>query len=234
MNRPVSRAIPLTDVIATIKISMMGLLAVLALALALMAVRSAPASAFAPEDKARLAAGEPIVRVTPADGPIDGQVDAMMDIPAPAAAVYSALTECANAPEVFPSLKSCRVMQTDPAQTWDVREHKVASWASFLPDMSTGFLPDMSTVFRSDYEPDRRIAFRLISGDLQHLEGEWRLEPIAGGAATRVTYRARVGFHAMVPGFLVRQSLAADVPKFLAAIRAESVRRAPLFAARKS
>jgi ribosome-associated toxin RatA of RatAB toxin-antitoxin module len=226
MNRPVSRAIPLTDVIATIKISMMGLLAVLALALALMAVRSAPASAFAPEDKARLAAGEPIVRVTPADGPIDGQVDAMMDIPAPAAAVYSALTECANAPEVFPSLKSCRVMQTDPAQTWDVREHKVASWASFLPDMST--------VFRSDYEPNRRISFRLISGDLQHLEGEWRLEPIAGGAATRVTYRARVGFHAMVPGFLVRQSLAADVPKFLAAIRAESVRRAPLFAARKS
>jgi ribosome-associated toxin RatA of RatAB toxin-antitoxin module len=226
MNRPVSRAIPLTDVIATIKISMMGLLAVLALALALMAVRSAPASAFAPEDKARLAAGEPIVRVTPADGPIDGQVDAMMDIPAPAAAVYSALTECANAPEVFPSLKSCRVMQTDPAQTWDVREHKVASWASFLPDMST--------VFRSDYEPNRRISFRLISGDLQHLEGEWRLEPIAGGAATRVTYRARVGFHALVPGFLVRQSLAADVPKFLAAIRAESVRRAPLFAARKS
>lgn len=226
MNRPVSRAIPLTDVIATIKISMMGLLAVLALALALMAVRSAPASAFAPEDKARLAAGEPIVRVTPADGPIDGQVDAMMDIPAPAAAVYSALTECANAPEVFPSLKSCRVMQTDPSQTWDVREHKVASWASFLPDMST--------VFRSDYEPNRRISFRLISGDLQHLEGEWRLEPIAGGAATRVTYRARVGFHAMVPGFLVRQSLAADVPKFLAAIRAESVRRAPLFAARKS
>jgi ribosome-associated toxin RatA of RatAB toxin-antitoxin module len=213
-------------VIATIKISMMGLLAVLALALALMAVRSAPASAFAPEDKARLAAGEPIVRVTPADGPIDGQVDAMMDIPAPAAAVYSALTECANAPEVFPSLKSCRVMQTDPAQTWDVREHKVASWASFLPDMST--------VFRSDYEPNRRISFRLISGDLQHLEGEWRLEPIAGGAATRVTYRARVGFHALVPGFLVRQSLAADVPKFLAAIRAESVRRAPLFAARKS
>jgi ribosome-associated toxin RatA of RatAB toxin-antitoxin module len=226
MNRPVSRAIPLTDVIATIKISMMGLLAVLALALALMAVRSAPASAFAPEDKARLAAGEPIVRVTPADGPIDGQVDAMMDIPAPAAAVYSALTECANAPEVFPSLKSCRVMQTGPSQTWDVREHKVASWASFLPDMST--------VFRSEYEPNRRISFQLISGDLQHLDGEWRLEPIAGGAATRVTYRARVGFHALVPGFLVRQSLAADVPKFLAAIRAESVRRAPLFAARKS
>ncbi len=226
MNRPVSRAIPHTDVIATIKTSMMGFLAAVAVALALMAVRPAPASAFAPEDKARLEAGEPIVRVTPAEGPIDGQVDAMMDIPAPAAAVYSALTECANAPEVFPSLKSCRVMQAGPSQAWDVREHKVASWASFLPDMST--------VFRSDYEPDRRIAFRLISGDLQHLEGEWRLEPIAGGAATRVTYRARVGFHALVPGFLVRQSLAADVPKFLAAIRAESVRRAPLFAARKS
>lgn len=162
---------------------------------------------------------EPVVRVTAAEGPIDGEVDATMFVPAPAAAVYSALTECARAPEVFPSLKSCRVIESDPTKTWDVREHKVASWASFLPDMST--------VFRSEYVPNRSISFRLLSGDLQHLDGAWQLEPVKGG--TRVTYRARVGFHALVPSFLVRQSLQSDVPKFMAAIREESLRRAPRF-----
>lgn len=177
-----------------------------------------PAEAFAPGDRERLASGQPIVRVTGADGPIDGQVDAVIEIAAPASAVFSALTECARAPEVFPTLKSCRVLEADPGRAWDVREHKVASWASFLPDMST--------VFRSEYQTDRRISFRLLSGDLQHLDGEWRLEPLAGGAATRVTYRARVGFHPLVPGFLVRQSLKSDVPKFLDTIRRESLRRA--------
>lgn len=226
MNRSNPRAKSQPAALATIDARAMGLMAAAILAMGLIVLRAAPAAAFAPEETARLAAGEPIVRVTATEGPIDGQVDAVIDIPAPAAAIYSALTECANAPEVFPSLKSCRVMEADPSRTWDVREHKVASWASFLPDMST--------VFRSDYEPNRRITFRLLSGDLQHLDGEWRLEPIKAGAATRVTYRARVGFHALVPGFLVRQSLAADVPKFLAAIRAESMRRAPLFASGKS
>jgi ribosome-associated toxin RatA of RatAB toxin-antitoxin module len=168
--------------------------------------------------------GEPVVRVTAAEGPIDGQVDATMVVPAPAQAVYSALTECARAPEVFPSLKSCRVIEADPGRAWDIREHKVASWASFLPDMST--------VFRSEYVPNRSISFRLLSGDLQHLDGAWRLEPVNGG--TRVTYEARVGFHALVPSFLVRQSLAGDVPKFMAAIRDESVRRAPRFAGGKT
>ncbi|MCU0736087.1 MAG: SRPBCC family protein [Methylotetracoccus sp.] len=182
------------------------------------------AAAAIPSALANLEPGEPVVRVTAAEGPIDGQVEATMVVPAPAAAVYSALTECARAPEVFPSLKSCRVIETDPGRAWDIREHKVASWASFLPDMST--------VFRSEYVPNRSISFRLLSGDLQHLDGAWRLEPVKGG--TRVTYEARVGFHALVPSFLVRQSLAGDVPKFMAAIRDESVRRAPRFADGKS
>ncbi len=179
---------------------------------------AAPAAAFGPGERTRLASGEPIVQVSEAPGPIDGQVDAVIDIPAPASAIYSTLTECANAPEVFPTLKSCRVIETGPRRAWDVREHKMASWA--------GFLPDLSTVFRSEYEADRRITFRLVSGDVEHLDGEWRLEPLDGGTATRVTYRARVGFDLLIPGFLVRQSLTSDVPKFLGAIRDESVRRA--------
>ncbi len=188
--------------------------------LSCLALQNVPAHAIPPETSARLAAGEAVVSVVPAKAPADGEVRATIDIPAPAAAVYGALTECERAPEVFPSLKNCSVLETGPGAAWDVRTHTVASWASFLPDMST--------VFRSDYQKNRRIAFKLVSGDLQHLEGEWVLEPLPGGAATRVSYRASVGFHALVPGFLVRQSLQKDVPRFLASIKQEALRRAAL------
>lgn len=176
------------------------------------------ARALTPDAAAKLATGEAVVTVTPAKSPADGEVRATIDIPAPAAVIYGALTECERAPEVFPSLKSCSVLERGPGAAWDVRTHTVASWASFLPDMST--------VFRSDYQKDRRIAFKLVSGDVQHLEGEWVLEPLPGAGKTRVYYRASVGFHALVPSFLVRQSLEKDVPRFLASIKQESVRRA--------
>ena len=193
--------------------------------IAIMLVLTTIASAAGPVAGANAAAAGndtvgPVVSVTPGSGKIDGEVRASMIVAAPAAAIYSALIECAKAPEVFPSLKSCRVVEGRAGQSWDIREHKVASWASFLPDMRT--------VFRSEYVPNRSIMFRLVAGDLQHLDGGWKLEPVTGG--TRVTYEARVGFNAFVPGFLVRQSLTADVPKFMAAIRDESVRRAPAFA----
>jgi ribosome-associated toxin RatA of RatAB toxin-antitoxin module len=193
--------------------------------IAFLLVLTTITSAAVPVSGAHAAAGGseavgPVVSVTPGSGKIDGEVMASMIVAAPAAAIYSALTECAKAPEVFPSLKSCRVVESQAGQSWDIREHKVASWASFLPDMRT--------VFRSEYVPNRSIVFRLVAGDLQHLDGGWQLEPVNGG--TRVTYEARVGFNAFIPGFLVRQSLTADVPKFMAAIRDESVRRAPAFA----
>jgi len=194
-------------------------IATLLVLIAVMSVSVPMAGANAAAAAGRDAVG-PVVSVTPGSGKIDGEVRASMIVAAPAAAVYSALTECARAPEVFPSLKSCRVVEGGAGRSWDVREHKVASWASFLPDMRT--------VFRSEYVPNRSIGFRLLSGDLQHLDGGWQLEPVTGG--TRVTYEARVGFSAFVPGFLVRQSLVADVPKFMVAIRDESIRRAPAFA----
>lgn len=173
---------------------------------------------MAPEDAARLARGEAVVTVTPAPEPSDGEVRAIIDIEAPAPIIYGALTDCERAPDVFPSLKSCSVVETGPNAAWDVRTHTVASWASFLPDMST--------VFRSDYQKDRRIAFKLTSGDLEHLEGEWLLQPLPDSTKTRVSYRASVGFHPLVPSFLVRQSLQNDVPRFLASIKQEALRRA--------
>ena len=177
-----------------------------------------PARALTPADLATLEKGLPVVAVAPVDGAIDGEVTAAIDIPAPPSAVWSTLTECAKANTFLPNMKKCTILEGDKAAGADVREHRVASWASFLPDLQS--------VFRSEYETERRIAFQQIKGDLEHMDGEWRLEPKNGGKGTRVTYRARVGFHPLVPGFLVRNSLASDVPVFLTTIRDEAVRRA--------
>ncbi|MFM7085328.1 MAG: type II toxin-antitoxin system RatA family toxin [Hyphomicrobium sp.] len=173
--------------------------------------------AMTPDMVAKLTAGESIVSVKPSQSPADGEVRATIDVPAPAPVIYGALTECERAPEVFPSVKSCRVLELGPGATWDVRTHTIASWASFLPDMSI--------VFRSNYTKNVHITFKLVSGDLEYLEGEWVLEPLPDTAVTRVYYRASVGFHPLIPAFLVRQSLQKDVPRFLASIKEEAVRR---------
>ena len=85
-------------------------------------------------------------------------------------------------------------------------------------------LPAVRSVFKSTYVDKTSIRFERAAGsDLTDLEGEWNLAPLQQGAWTRLTYRARFGFHPLVPGFIIRQSLAADFPQFLEKIRAEAV-----------
>ena len=171
------------------------------------------------EDQRQLAAGDAIIRVTPADSPADGDVAAVIDIPVPRTRVWQVLVDCERAPAVMPNLTGCAVLQTGPGNAWDVREHRV-HWMSVLPDIRTQF--------RSDYVRETSIMFKRTSGDMLALEGSWRLEPLNAGSATRLRYDARVGFGALIPSFIIRNALAADVPEFLKAIRAEAVRLAGL------
>ena len=169
------------------------------------------------DDQRQLAAGDAIIRVTPADSPADGNVVAVIDIPVPRVNVWQVLVDCKRAPAVMPNLTGCAVLQTGPGNAWDVREHRV-HWISVLPDIRTQF--------RSDYVRETSIMFKRTSGDMLALEGSWRLEPLNAGSATRLRYDARVGFGALIPSFVIRNALSADVPEFLKAIRTESVRLA--------
>jgi uncharacterized membrane protein len=171
---------------------------------------------WSPDELAQLQAGSAVVRVTGAEGPADGDVRGAIDIPAPKSAVWVVLYDCAGAPSFMTSLVSCSVTEQGPGGAWDVREHQV-QWTSFLPNVRS--------VFRSDYVNEKSITFKRAGGDLSFLEGEWRLEPLAGGKVTRIHYEARVGFNALVPGFLVRNALIKDIPKFLGVLRQEVLRR---------
>lgn len=188
-----------------------------ALALAFFVLHCASpvgAMPLASEDVQRLAAGETIIRVEPADSPADGHVTAAIDIAAPVARVWQILFECANAPLILPNLTFCGVLEIGPGHAWDVREHRVR-WLSMMPEIRSKF--------RSEYVVGQSIRFTRVGGDMRALDGEWRLTPLAGGRATQLTYDATVGFGALIPSFMIRNSLEKDVPGFLAAIRSAAL-----------
>ena len=180
------------------------------------AARSALASEFTSEAMATLAIGKAVAEVEEAPAPADGQILAAIDIPASPDRVWTVLLDCAGATSFMPSLRSCLILERGPGLTWDVREHRV-QWTSFLPEMRS--------VFRSHYKQNVSIKFSRVEGDLAFLDGEWRLQPLPGGGGTRLIYDTRVGFHALVPGFMVRSALLDDIPKFLVTLRDEILRR---------
>ena len=190
-----------------------------ALVLAAVTV-AAPAAAQSlnADQLARLKAGDALVSVEDDSGEADGHIEAAIEIAASPHRVWQVMTDCARAARFVAGLKSCRVLQRGPADSWDIREHR-SKWLSILPETVS--------VFRSDYVTDKEIKFERVSGSLRFLKGSWRLEPLNGGARTRLFYSVRVGISAPVPGFMIRSAIEADVPKLLQALRAETLRGEP-------
>ena len=143
-----------------------------------------------------------------------GQVKAMIDIAAPPQAVWATILDCQRAARMTPSVKRCTVLSRDASGRTEVREHLV-KW-SFL-------LPALHSTSRLTLEPYRRIAFRCEGGDIKDCEGQWLLEPIAGGKATRVTYENRAAAPFGMPSGLAALAMRRDVPAALRALRRESV-----------
>jgi carbon monoxide dehydrogenase subunit G len=143
-----------------------------------------------------------------------GAVRAMIDIAAPPPAVWSTILDCERAARMTPSVKRCTVLSRDASGRGEVREH-VVKW-SFL-------LPALHSTSRLTLDPYRRIAFRCEGGDIKDCEGQWLLEPLQGGKATRVTYENRAVAPFGMPSGLATLAMRRDVPAALRALRRESV-----------
>lgn len=186
---------------------------VAALALA-NAIRADAAIAVGPSDEARLQAGEVLVEAVVDDAEDAARVSAVVDIAAAPQAVWDVMVDCARAPKFVPDLVSCRVLERDPGGAWDVREH-IIDWVWFLPNVRN--------VFRSDYDPPHVMKFKRVAGDMARSEGEWRLEPLNGGTATRLSYSALLLPKSWIPPSMALSSVRSDVPKILKALRRECV-----------
>jgi uncharacterized protein YndB with AHSA1/START domain len=186
-------------------------------ALAGAAVAAAPPPGWSPGPAAAsdLAHGQAWAEVLPGpDG--TGVIHAAVDIPAPAKTVWRVMTDCAFAQRLVVTVTSCRVLHADPSGAWDVREQ--VTKGNFI-------VPEIHNIFRSDYQPYARIAFRKAGGDLRAENGEWRLEPIDGGAGTRVIYVNQIGADIMAPAALVREGMRRDTPKVLMNLKRECLAR---------
>lgn len=180
--------------------------------LALVTALAGGARAFELSTKAQaaLARGEAYADVSPDPDGISGRVRGVVDIDAPPALVWKVMTDCATAAKLMTNLSSCKVLSGDQKRGWDVREHVTQRNLIF---------PGMRIVFRSDYEPVSRIRFRLVEGDLKVEQGEWRLQALDGGKATRVFYENRVAVDWPVPKGMMREALRKDTPKVLGNLR---------------
>ena len=188
------------------------------LALAASAPVAIAAADWSSTDLDRLRRGEAVVRIVDTHGP-GGRLRAAIDIPRPPSTVWKVMLDCARAPAYVPGLKSCRVLETAPDGASDVREHKM-SWIAILPSLTVRF--------RSEYTAEREIRVHRVSGDLAVMDGQWRLEPLADGRATRLHYDFRIVPQAPVPAGLIRAGLVRDTPRVLEAVRAEAARVAPM------
>jgi len=141
-------------------------------------------------------------------------IHAAIDIPAPAKTVWTVMTECRYAQKLIATVTSCRSVQGDARNGWDIRE--TVTKGDF-------FVPTIHNVTRTDYTPYSHIGFRKAGGDLKVEQGEWRLEPLNNGAGTRVIYVNLVGVDITAPAFMVRAGLRNNTAKVLANLRRESM-----------
>jgi hypothetical protein len=124
------------------------------------------------------------------------------------------MRDCRLANRLITSVTSCKVLQNDSVHGWDVRE--TVTRGNF-------FVPTIHNVVRSDYQPYSWIRFRKAGGNLKIEEGEWRLEALNGGTATRVIYVNLVAANIMAPAPLVREGMRKDTAKVMVNLRRESI-----------
>ena len=151
----------------------------------------------------------PTVDVQPDAQGGSGVVHAQVDVNAAPETVWRVMIDCARLPRLMVSVKSCRVLQRDPAGQWDLREQLT----------NASLLPGARTVIRSDYDEPRTVRFHRTDGDFKVLEGEWRLAPLDGGLRTRVFYQSRMSTPFAVPGPIVRAVLRRAMPRTLSNLR---------------
>jgi len=142
-----------------------------------------------------------------------GEARASVDIHASPARVWSVLSDCAHARRFMRDLISCRVLER--GRGWEVREHRIHGWLLH---------PVIRNVLRVTLTPNRRLAFRRISGDWARSEGAWTLTPIDNGRGTHVGYRISAAVNG--PVSVPRSTLVNGVRTTLADLRRVSEARA--------
>ena len=129
-------------------------------------------------------------------GAMEGTASA--DIDAPLSKVWAVVEDVASAPEWQGGMDSMEVRERDDQG----RAH--------LCETATDLGPrSVRSVVRFTYEPERRLTWTQVKGDLKHVVGSWELDDLGDGR-TRATYSLQ-GDPGRILGMLVRGPVADKV-----------------------
>jgi hypothetical protein len=109
-----------------------------------------------------------------------------VDVPGDIGAAWGVLSDYNRLAEFVPDMQVSRVVSR-PGEPIRVYQRGAKSW--LLLDMP------LELVFQMEETPASRIRFRMLSGNIENMFGEWRIA--AHGSWVRVTYLAH-----MKPGLL--------------------------------
>jgi ribosome-associated toxin RatA of RatAB toxin-antitoxin module len=137
-------------------------------------------------------------------------VECAVVVAAPPEAVFEFLRRAEEFPRHMPSVLSVRILEAGNGR-------RISAWDTLLDGAP------LSWVEEDILEPPRRLSYRLLSGDIEHLEGEWLIEETAQGQVlltARLSWRLGVPIIEEVLGEIVQEKIRLNLEAMLAALRA--------------
>jgi uncharacterized membrane protein len=130
-------------------------------------------------------------------------------VAAPPQAVFDFLARAEELPRHMPNVLEVRVRRLEDGR-------RLSEWRTLLDGAPLGWLEE------DRLEPPHRLSYRLLEGDIEHLEGEWLIEEAPGGGSlvrAWVSYRLGVPIIEEVLGEIVREKIRLNLEAMLAAAR---------------
>ncbi len=134
-----------------------------------------------------------------------------MIVKAKAEQVYRLLTDYENAPNVFPHLLKCHVIEDHGSVK--VVQHRIHP---------SGPFGTYEYILQLKETPSKSLEWHRISGDFKEVDGFWKLEPIEGGRSTMVTYSSHINGGFFIPQAMIKRQVHQDMPEVMTALKTQA------------
>ncbi len=156
----------------------------------------------------RLQSGEVVVRSIRGDES-GGAARVMALFQTPVERLWDVLLSCELAFRYLKGMTTCEILESEPRR--NIVNHVIRRpWP----------LSPMDIVFEAHYTPYSRIDFKLVEGNLDRFDGQWRFVGKPGGFI--LDYEVHVKPAMPAPRLLVRHSIRHRLPDLVACLRALS------------
>ena len=156
----------------------------------------------------RLRAGEVVARSIRDDNSA-GAARVLALFQTPAKRLWDVLLSCEQAFRYVKGMTACEVLESDGPKS-RVQHIVKRPWP----------LSPLDIVFEASYDPYSTIDFRLLEGNLDRFEGQWRFSETEHGLL--LDYEVHIKPKVLAPRFLIRHSIRRQLPNLIACLRALS------------